>query len=152
MKSVILSISVSVVLLSAISSMASDGVIDVQSNFEVGETANRLENILKEKGMTLFNRIKHSEGASKAGIELRDTELVVFGNPKVGSPLMKCQQKIAIDLPQKALIWKDSTGVVYISYNDPMYLQKRHNVTGCDEVFAKIEKALGGITKAAASN
>lgn len=149
MKKVILSLSV--ILLFAISSMAADGVISVQSNFEVGETANRLESILKEKGMTLFNRINHSEGASKAGIELRDTELIIFGNPKVGSPLMKCQQVIAIDLPQKALIWEDASGAVFISYNDPMYLQKRHDVTGCDEVFMKIGKALGGMTKAAAS-
>lgn len=79
--------------------MASDGVINVQSNFEIVETANRLEPILKEKGMTLFNRIKHSEGASKVGIELRDTELIIFGNSKVGSSLMKCQQLIVIDVP-----------------------------------------------------
>lgn len=150
MKKVILSLSV--ILLSAISSMAADGVVNVQSNFEVGETANRLESILKEKGMTLFNRINHSEGASKAGIELRDTELIIFGNPKVGSPLMKCQQVIGIDLPQKALIWEDANGAVFISYNDPMYLQKRHKVTGCEDVFIKIGKALGGMTKAAASN
>lgn len=144
-------LSIAVILLSAISSMASDGVINVQSNFEAGETANRLESILKEKGMTLFNRIKHSEGAGKVGIELRDTELIIFGNPKVGSPLMKCQQLIAIDLPQKALIWEDAEGSVFISYNDPMYLQKRHNVTGCEDVFAKIGKALHGITNAATS-
>lgn len=149
MKEVI--VSLSLILLFATSSMAADGVINVQSNFEVGETANRLESVLKEKGMTLFSRIKHSEGAGKAGFELRDTELIIFGNPKVGSPLMICQQTIAIDLPQKALIWKDANGAVFISYNDPTYLQKRHNVTGCEEVFTKVGQALGGITKAAAS-
>jgi uncharacterized protein (DUF302 family) len=149
MKRIILPLAL--ILLSAISSLASDGVINVQSNFEVGQTANRLESILKEKGMTLFNRIKHSEGAHKVGIELRDTELIIFGNPKVGSPLMKCQQLIAIDLPQKALIWEDVEGDVFISYNDPVYLQKRHNVTGCEDVFAKIGKALQGITNAATS-
>jgi len=101
--------------------------------------------------MTIFNRTKHSEGASKVGIELRETELIIFGNPKVGSPLMKCQQSVAIDLPQKALIWRDENSRVWISYNDPEYLKKRHNITGCDEVIAKIEKALFGITKAAST-
>jgi len=129
--------------------IAADGVINVKSAFEVGETADRMESILKEKGMTIFNRIKHSDAAGKVGIELRDTELIVFGNPKVGSPLMKCQQSIAIDLPQKALIWKDDKDVVYISYNDPKYLQKRHDVSGCEEVLTKVTKALAGITKAA---
>jgi len=137
------------ILFFAIPVIAADGVIDVKSTFEVGETADRMESILKEKGMTIFNRIKHSVAAGKVGVELRDTELIIFGNPKVGSPLMKCQQSVALDLPQKALIWKDAKDNVYISYNDPRYLQKRHNVTGCDEVLTKIEKALAGITKAA---
>ncbi len=128
---------------------AADGVINVPSNFNVEETANRLERILKEKGMTIFNRIKHSEGAGKVGIELRDTELILFGNPKVGSPLIKCEQNVAIDLPQKALIWKDDKGNVTISYNSPRYLEKRHNITGCENVIMKIEKALAGITKSA---
>ena len=101
--------------------------------------------------MTIFNRIKHSEGAGKVGIKLRDTELIIFGNPKVGSPLMKCQQSVAIDLPQKALIWEDEKHNVWISYNDPQYLVKRHNVSGCEEIVDKISKALAGITKAAAS-
>jgi uncharacterized protein (DUF302 family) len=101
--------------------------------------------------MTIFNRIKHSEGASKVGIELRDTELIIFGNPKVGSPFMKCQQSVAIDLPQKALIWKDDKAKVWISYNDPSYLEKRHNVIGCEEVISKIGKALAGIAKSAST-
>lgn len=137
------------ILFFAIPVIAADGVINVKSTFEVGATADRMESILKEKGMTIFNRIKHSVAAGKVGIELRDTELIIFGNPKVGSPLMKCQQSVALDLPQKALIWKDDQENVYISYNDPRYLQKRHNVMGCEEVLTKIEKALAGITKAA---
>jgi uncharacterized protein (DUF302 family) len=130
---------------------AADGVVNVQSAFSVQETADRLENILQEKGMTIFYRIKHSEAAAGVGIELRDTELIVFGNPKVGSPLMKCQQSVAIDLPQKALIWEDEEAKVWISYNDPEYLQKRHNISGCEEVISKIEKALAGIAESAAT-
>jgi uncharacterized protein (DUF302 family) len=80
---------------------------------------------------------------------MRETELIIFGNPKVGSPLMKCQQSVAIDLPQKALIWEDDESKVWISYNDPRYLEKRHNISGCDEVISKIDKALSGITRAA---
>ncbi len=149
MKKVI--VSLVLVLLYAFPSMAANGVISVQSDFDVEETADRLENILKEKGMTVFNRIDHSEGASSVGIDLRDTVLLIFGNPKVGSPLMKCQQVAALDLPQKALIWKDAEDAVYVSYNDPKYVQMRHNVTGCEEVLAKIEKALSTFTKAAAT-
>jgi uncharacterized protein (DUF302 family) len=139
------------VLLYAVPSLAANGVVNVQSSFEVKETADRLEGILKEKGMKVFNRIPHSEGARGAGIDLRDTELLIFGNPKVGSPLMQCQQTVALDLPQKALIWKAADGSVFISYNDPAYIQERHEVSGCEDVFAKVKKALSAFTKAAAS-
>ena len=144
-------VSLALVLIYALPSIAANGVITVQSDFDVTETADRLENILNEKGMTVFNRIGHSEGARSVGIELRDTVLLIFGNPKVGSPLMKCQQVAALDLPQKALIWKDAGNAVYISYNDPKYIQSRHNVTGCEEVLQKIEKALSTFTGAAAT-
>lgn len=130
--------------------MAAEGMFKIPSAYSVEVTADRMETILKEKGMTIFNRIKHSEGAQKVGIELRDTELIIFGNPKVGSSLMKCQQSVAIDLPIKTLIWKDEDEKVWLSYNDPRYLEKRHNIIGCEEVLLKVEKALAGITKAAA--
>jgi len=149
MKKLILT--VLLILSIAIHAEAIDGLIKIQSTFNVKETADRMVNILKEKGMTVFNRIKHSEGAGKVGIELRDTELIIFGNPKVGSPLMKCQQSVAIDLPQKALIWEDDNAKVWISYNDPRYLEKRHNIAGCEEVIAKIEKALASIAKSAST-
>jgi len=135
----------------AIPVKAADGVINVQSALNVKETADRMESILKEKGMTVFNRIKHSEAAGKVGIELRDTELILFGNPKVGSPLMRCRQSVAIDLPQKALIWEDDDAKVWITYNNPRYLEKRHNITGCEGFISKIEKALAGIAKSAST-
>jgi len=139
------------ILFIAIPVEAADGVVNVPSTLNVKETADRMESILKNKGMTIFNRIKHSEGAGKVGIELRDTELIIFGNPNVGSPLMKCQQSVAIDLPQKALIWEDDKAKVWISYNNPKYLEKRHNITGCEEIILKIEKALAGIAKSAST-
>ena len=137
------------ILFIAVPVAASNGLVNVPSTFNVEETADRMESVLLEKGMTIFNRIKHSEGAANVGIELRKTELIIFGNPKVGSPLMKCQQSVAIDLPQKALIWEDNNAKVWISYNDPRYLEKRHNIAGCEEVISKIEKALAGIAKSA---
>jgi uncharacterized protein (DUF302 family) len=140
-----------VVLIISVPVYAVEGMIDVASSFGVEETGDRLANVLKEKGMTIFNRVKHSDAAKNVGIKLRETELIIFGNPKVGSPLMKCQQSVAIDLPQKALIWKDSEGKVWISYNNPGYLVKRHNISNCEEVISKIEKALAGISKAAST-
>ncbi|GAD90222.1 hypothetical protein VHA01S_037_00100 [Vibrio halioticoli NBRC 102217] len=119
-----------------------NGLISMKSHYDVTTTADRLVDALKEKGMTTFARIKHSEAAGSVGITLRPTELVLFGNPKVGSPLMVCQQSAAIDLPQKALISEDQHGLVWLTYNDPNYLKARHNIMGCDEVISKISKAL----------
>jgi uncharacterized protein (DUF302 family) len=139
------------ILFIAVPVVAADGMVNVLSTLDVEETAGRMESILNEKGMTIFKRIKHSQGAGKVGIELRETELIIFANPKVGSPLMKCQQSVAIDLPQKALIWEDDKAKVWISYNDPRYLEKRHNISGCEEVLLKIEKALASIAKSAST-
>ena len=130
---------------------AVEGMINVESTFNVVDTTDRLEGILKEKGMTVFNRVKHSEGASNVGIELRDTELLIFGNPKAGSPLMKCAQTVAIDLPQKALVWEDENEKVWISYNDPRHLEQKHGITGCEKVISNIEKALANFAQAAAT-
>ena len=138
------------IIFTALPAMAADGLIDIQSSFSVQETTDRLVKILNEKGMTIFNQINHSNAARKVGVELPETRLIIFGNPKVGSPFMQCQQSVAIDLPQKAIVWEDHQSKVWISYNDPRYLEKRHHIVGCDEVITKIEKALSGITRAAA--
>ena len=99
--------------------------------------------------MTVFRRVDHAAGAEEVGQELGPTELVIFGNPKVGTPLMRCGRTVAIDLPQKALIWEDDSGAVLFAYNSPQYLAKRHGIEGCDEVIAKIEKALANFARAA---
>ncbi|MDX8404062.1 MAG: DUF302 domain-containing protein [Mariprofundaceae bacterium] len=129
--------------------MADESLINIKSSHDVKTTANRFENILKVKGMTLFIRINHAKGAGKIGESLRPTELIIFGNPKVGTPLMQCSQSIAIDLPQKALIWEDQTGDVWFSYNNPKYLVKRHAVKGCEKTINKIEHALANFAKSA---
>jgi len=130
---------------------AADGVVNVASEHSAADTMDKFENILKKKGMKVFARINHQQGASSIGVDLRPTELIIFGNPKVGSPLMKCQQTIALDLPQKALVWSDEEGKVWLSYNDPAYLKSRHRVEGCDLKLNKVSKALAGLTKAATS-
>jgi uncharacterized protein (DUF302 family) len=128
---------------------ADNGMINIKSSHDVKTTVDRLENILREKGMTVFIRINHAEGAQKVGKRLRPTELIIFGNPKVGTPLMQCGQSVAIDLPQKALIWQDESGQVWLSYNDPKYLASRHSIKECSEVIKKIEKALGNFARMA---
>ena len=128
---------------------AGNGLISVKSSHNVKATADRLEDTLNQKGMTVFIRINHAAGAQKVGKKLRPTELIVFGNPKVGTPLMQCSQSVGIDLPQKALIWQDDQGQVWLSYNDPNYLAQRHGISECTEVIKKVEKALSNFAKAA---
>ena len=133
-----------------INAHAVEGLISIKSSHGVKQTADRLVNTLNSKGMKVFNRVNHSAGAKGVGIDLRPTELLVFGNPKVGAPLMRCGQSIAIDLPQKALIWEDAAGAVWITYNDPDYLAARHDIKGCNDVLAKVRNALKNFANAAA--
>ncbi|SIS86495.1 DUF302 domain-containing protein [Neptunomonas antarctica] len=128
---------------------ADNGLVNVKSAHDVKMTADRLEAVLVEKGMTVFARIDHAAGAEKAGMQLRPTELVIFGNPKVGTPLMLCDQNAAIDLPQKALIHEDAAGQVWLSYNSPAYLAERHQLKECSAVLMKVENALSNFAKAA---
>lgn len=138
-----------VLALSATPVLAADGMVTVESPHDVAKTMDKLVAVLESKGMNVFARINHAEGAKKVGMELRPTELVVFGNPKVGTPLMICSQSIAIDLPQKMLAWQDEDGKVHLGYNDPMHLKGRHDSKGCDEVFGKVSGALGNFAAAA---
>lgn len=119
-----------------------DGLIKIRSKHSVNETLNNLETVLDKKGMTIFKRVDHAAGAQKAGLTLRPTELLIFGNPKVGTPLMLCSQTAAIDLPQKALAYKDESGQVWLAYNDPSYMAKRHDIKDCNTAIQKITNAL----------
>ncbi len=131
---------------------ASDGVIKHQSKFSVEETANRFEQLAIKKGMTIFTRIDHSQNARNINLELRPTEVIIFGNPKIGTRLMQCSQNSAIDLPQKVLISKDATDKVWLSYNDPHYLINRHHIKSCDDVANKISNVLNTLSQDATSN
>jgi len=119
-----------------------DGVIAVKSPHQVGDTLDRLEMLVTEKGMTVFARIDHAAGAAKAGMVLRPTQLLIFGNPKGGTPFMVCAQTVAIDLPLKMLAWQDESGQVWLAYNDPVFLAKRHGARDCP-VAQKIANVLG---------
>lgn len=133
--------------------MAADehGMINHRSDFDVEETADRLEKALRDKGINVFARIDHAEGAADVGLSLRPTELVIFGNPKVGTPLMHCVQSHGIDLPQKALIWRDHEDRVWLTYNDPAYIAERHDLDGaaCQANVEKVAKALDRFARAA---
>ena len=128
---------------------ADNGLVTIKSASDVTATTDKLVNALKGKGMTVFDVIDHAKGASGVGIDLPPTTLVIFGNPKVGTPLMKCSRSAAIDLPQKMLIWSDESGQTWLAYNDPVYMAKRHNVSGCDETIKKITGALAKFSSVA---
>ena len=106
-----------------------EGIISRPSKHSVAETLNRVEKILRERGIKIFARIDHSGEAGAAGLSLPPTELLIFGNPKGGTPLMLAAPTAAIDLPLKALTWQDSQGKVWLSYNDPTYLAKRFGLS-----------------------
>ena len=112
------------------------GIVDLPSNHSVDQTVEKLKGILNEKGVTLFALVDHSGEAEKVGMKMPPTKLLIFGSPKAGTPLMLAVPSIAIDLPLKVLVWEDSSGNVWISYNSPAYLQKRHNVP--DELMQNI--------------
>ena len=106
--------------------MAADGLITVRSSIGPKETMDKLEAAVRSKGMTVFCKIDHSAGAEGAGLSLRPTDLVIFGNAKAGTPLMQSVQTLGIDLPLKMLVWQDASGATWLSYNDPSWIAKRH--------------------------
>jgi uncharacterized protein (DUF302 family) len=107
---------------------AGDGIKHKKSAHRVDETVEKLESILNAKGIAIFALIDHSGEAEKAGLKMRPTKLLIFGNPKAGTPLMIAAPGIAIDLPLKILVWEDRDATVWVSYNSPEYLQSRHGL------------------------
>jgi len=136
-------------LIFSVGAHAGNGLISVPSNHDVKTTTDKLVTALKAKGLTVFAQIDHSAGAKKAGMSLAPTKLVIFGNPKVGTQLMKCSRTSGIDLPQKALIWQDPAGKIWLTYNDPAYLSERHGLGGCAKVIAKVTGILAKFAKVA---
>lgn len=111
----------------------SDGLVTVQSQFSVPVTIDRLAAAAADAGLLVFARIDHADGAHKAGLELRPTELLIYGHPTGGTPLMAERQQAGIDLPFKALAWEDEDGQVWLSWNDPHWLAARHQLGSASE-------------------
>lgn len=143
----------SLVMFAPSASMAAeDGMISKKSPHSVKVTLDRLEKVLRKKGITIVTRWSHDAGAKKAGIALRPTELLIFGNPKMGSHFFTSKQTAGIDLPMKALAWKDEKGQVWLTYNDPAYVASRHGIDDRAKIKNKMTGALNNLTNFAIGN
>jgi uncharacterized protein (DUF302 family) len=127
--------------------MADNGLVTVRSAHGVKDTIDRLAADVTAKGMRVFARIDHAQGANEVGLALRPTELLIFGNAKGGTPLMQARQTVGIDLPLKALAFEDADGTVWLCYNDPAWLAARHAVAG-----GEATKAMAGALAAASGH
>jgi uncharacterized protein (DUF302 family) len=125
------------------------GMIALPSPHGAAETVQRLESLLKQKGIRLFTRIDHAGGAGKVGLPLRFTQVLLFGNPQVGTALMQSNQTVGIDLPLRALIWEDEAGKVWLGYDDPHYLAGRHHIVDRDETVRAMSAGLQALAQAA---
>ena len=129
---------------------AVQGLTSLQSSFGPKETMDRLDAEIRAKGLTIFARIDHAEGAAEVGLTLRPTELIIFGNARGGTPLMRSVQTTGIDLPLKALVWQNSVGKTWISYNEPKWIARRHGVANAEQLVVKLTDLLRAICAAAA--
>jgi uncharacterized protein (DUF302 family) len=130
--------------------MNDNGLVTLESRHSVSETINRLARIVVEKGLTIFVRIDHSGNAQAAGLELRPTEVIIFGNPRAGTPLMQESQTSGIDLPVRAVAWEDHDGKVWLTYNDANWIAARHGIVEAKAVVTAIENGLSLVCKYAA--
>ncbi len=126
----------------AATAAGNDGLVTLRSGHSPKVTLDRFEEVAKSKGMKIFARIDHAAGAKSIGQELRPTELIIFGNPQGGTPLMQCAQTAGIDLPLKALAWQDASGQTWLAYNDPVWVAARHGAGECGGAPAKMRGAL----------
>jgi uncharacterized protein (DUF302 family) len=105
-----------------------NGLVHLSSPYSVPETLKKLESVLQSRNLTVFARIDHSGEAEKVGMKMHPTQLIIFGSPKGGTPVMLASPSLAIDLPLKALVWEDAGGKVWLSYNTAEYLKQRHDI------------------------
>ena len=126
-----------------------EGLTTVPSNFGPKETMDRLETEIRTKGLEVFARIDHATGAAEVGLNLRPTELIIFGNARGGTPLMQSAQTIGIDLPLKALVWQDAAGKTWLSYNEPNWIAQRHSVANAEQVVNNLAAVLNAIVRTA---
>jgi uncharacterized protein (DUF302 family) len=129
-----------------------EGLTSIRSSFGPKETMDRLEAEIRAQGMTVFARIDHAAGATEVGLTLPPTELIIFGNARGGTPLMRAVQTVGIDLPLKALVWEDTAGITWLSYNEPGWIVQRHSVGNAEQVVSKMAAALSAISRKAAAS
>src|SRR6266576_7001520 len=129
-----------------------EGLTSVQSRFGPKETMDRLQAEIRAQGMTVFARIDHAAGAAEVGLTLPPTELIIFGNARGGTPLMRAVQTVGIDLPLKALVWEDASGKTWLSYNEPGWIAQRHSAANTEQVVSKMADALSAISRKAADS
>ena len=125
-----------------------DGLVVARSNHSMAATTERARTEIERRGLKIMAAVDHAANAAGVGLELPPTTLFIFGNPKVGSRLIACGQEAAIDLPLKLLVWQDSADAVWVGYNDPQWIARRHGLTGCDDVAAGMHRALAAIVDA----
>jgi uncharacterized protein (DUF302 family) len=128
-----------------------EGLTSIASSLDPKETMDRLEAEIRAKGLNVFARIDHAAGAAEAGLELRPTNLIIFGNARGGTPLMQASQTAGIDLPLKVLVWQDAVGQTWLSYNEPSWIAQRHHLGVKAEIIDKLSAALSDITARAAN-
>ena len=132
--------------------MTTDGLVNIRSLYGPRETMNRLTTEVEARGMTVYARIDHAAFAAEAGMPLRPSDLLIFGNPRAGMPLMESVPTVAIDLPLKALVWQDIAGNTWVSYNDPAWIARRHTIEpGREGTTAAMSAMLDAIATTAAS-
>ncbi len=127
-----------------------DGIVIRQSAQSVEDTMDALEAAVEENGLTVFARVDHRANAAGADLEMPPTMVLIFGNPQLGTPLMRAAPDVSLDLPQRIAVYEDSEGAVQIAYNDPAWLAARHGITGHDEIVTQISGALNNLTDRAA--
>ena len=128
---------------------ADTGLVTLPSAHGAKETVERLKALLAQKGIEVFAHIDHAAGARKVGLPLRPTQVLIFGNPQAGTPLMQGRQTIGLDLPLRALVWEDREGKVWLTYRQAEDLARRHHVAGHDEAVKALDNGLAGLARAA---
>jgi uncharacterized protein (DUF302 family) len=129
---------------------AETDLVMLPSAHRASETVERLKSLLAQKGIQVFAHVDHAAAAEKVGLSLRPTQVLIFGNPKAGTPLMQSQQSIGLDLPLRVLVWEDAAGKVWLTYRRVEPLARQHHVTGCDETVKALDDGLSALARAAA--
>jgi uncharacterized protein (DUF302 family) len=131
------------------SDLADADLVTLPSAHGVNETVERLKALLAQKGIQVFAHVDHAAEAKKVGLSLRPTQVLIFGNPRAGTPLMQSQQTIGLDLPLRVLVWEDEAGKVWLTYRRVADLARRHHVSGHDEAVKALDDGLGALARAA---